>query len=468
MKGERSMKLYQCCMICVVSVGMLFTMAGCGEVADTSSNISSVEAVGSIQASSAPEKSESSSSKNEQKASSKKPSASKPAVTSSAPAETLSERETVLRGLDPELYEKSLFDAGNSARIAALMKKAKKGGSYTIAVLGGSISQGAAASSESKRYGNLVAAWWKENFPKASFTFVNAGIGATNPEMACYRIETDLLQYQPDFVVVDFAVNSANDNDPENTVQTLLYRILTMKNQPAVMGIYFTRVERNSYTAATYIKDMDYPTKELEVSMKKYQIPTISYHQYVWEKMSTRAADGRKVITWRDIGGDYVHPNDNGHFLAATMICKHLEYVKEHLSSISTKAPSVPKLNTDKYLVRGYVTNKVSGVSMTGGFVKQDFSSPSKKGWKYTFSNADSKLVIPVPKHSSLKLFMRFEDGANGKITVTGQNGATKTIPHTLAPTPALIELPAMGDSITITTALTTGSFVILGVGVNP
>ena len=57
----------------------------------------------------------------------------------------------------------------------------------TVAVIGGSITQGAKASSAEHRYGELVAQSWREKFPAALIKFVNAGIGATGSDYGAMR-----------------------------------------------------------------------------------------------------------------------------------------------------------------------------------------------------------------------------------------------------------------------------------------
>lgn len=377
----------------------------------------------------------------------------------------LSAKEKIIYGQDPTMYKTALSNAGNSARIAKLMKKAQKGGSYTIGVLGGSITQGATTTFVDNRYANRVLAWWKANFPKANFTLVNAGIGATNPEMACYRLETDLLSYNPDFVVVDFAVNTYGDYNLNITYETLLYRILSQKNQPAVMAITFTSVTRESYASWTFKKSGNKPDPHIADALEKYQIPTMSYHDYVWAKMSERDENNRKIIIWPDIAADYIHPNDNGHQIAANLIAAHLEAVKGKLSSISTTVPSVPKLSDERYLNVKYITNATKGIVAKGGITAQANTKPTARGWDCKASSGT--LTVPLPENSEVLLFMIFRS-ATGDIKVKGENGAERTIKPREAATPTLVSVSAMGSSMTIESKLTSGTCVIYGICVNP
>ena len=63
-----------------------------------------------------------------------------------------------------------------------------------------------------------------DQFPKATVKFVNAGIGATGSNYGALRAERDLLSHQPDFVVVEYAVNDGNAAAFAATLEGLLRR----------------------------------------------------------------------------------------------------------------------------------------------------------------------------------------------------------------------------------------------------
>ena len=381
--------------------------------------------------------------------------------TSSEEEKVYSAKEKIYYGMDPDLYQLSLKNKGNSARIAALMKKAQKGGSYKIAVLGGSISQGAGTSNPDLCYGNLVCEWWSDNFPKASFEFVNAGIGATNPEMANYRIEADLLSFKPDFVVVDFTVNTYLDNNLYNTYSTLLYKILSQKNSPAVMSIDFTSCNREKHDyASIYEKTTDVPNSKITKAVEAYDVPAVSYHNYVWEKINKRK------ISWRDIGFDYIHPNDNGHRLAASIIACYLKNIMENLSKQPTKITSPAKPESNDYFNLGYITNTAKGVKLSGGFSARNNMAASTRGWSYTLTSANSSLTIPIPANKAVKIFMVFDDGAEGQINITDSANKSKTISSSNAKTPTLVDVGMIEGNITLTPSMKKGGFTIYGIGI--
>ena len=61
----------------------------------------------------------------------------------------------------------SLVSMGDLARLQRALAKARRGEAVTVAVIGGSITGGAKASTRDKNYGSLIAKWWRETFPKA-------------------------------------------------------------------------------------------------------------------------------------------------------------------------------------------------------------------------------------------------------------------------------------------------------------
>ncbi|MDE5597723.1 MAG: SGNH/GDSL hydrolase family protein, partial [Lachnospiraceae bacterium] len=92
-------------------------------------------------------------------------------------------------------------------RLQNCMKRAENGEELTIGFLGGSITQGSVATTPEKTYAYRVFTWWEKTFPNAKFNYVNGGIGGTTSHYGVSRAVTDLLMYQPDFVVMDFSVN---------------------------------------------------------------------------------------------------------------------------------------------------------------------------------------------------------------------------------------------------------------------
>lgn len=228
-----------------------------------------------------------------------------PAVAASQPADvaTLSARAIVSKG-----------DVGRLQRVLA---DARAGKTVTVGAIGGSITQGASAGMPERRYANLVAAWWQEQFPKTEIKFVNAGIGATGSNYGALRAQRDLLQHQPDFVVVEYAVNDGATREHAETLEGLVRQILKAPSRPAVMMLFTMRQDGSNAQAGQ------------EKLGRHYGLPMISFRDALWPEI----AAGR--LKWEDIEADMVHPNARGHAYAARFVTDYLSGVLHSLPSSS-------------------------------------------------------------------------------------------------------------------------------------
>jgi lysophospholipase L1-like esterase len=232
------------------------------------------------------------------------------------------------------LAERSLVKEGDTARLQRVMARARRGEAVTIGVIGGSITQGASASKPENRYGNRVAAWWRQTFPKAEIRFVNAGIGATGSDYGALRAARDLLSKQPDFVVAEYAVNDGNTRAAAESLEGLLRQVLKQTNQPA-LALLFTMNQAGGNA------------QEWQSKLGlHYALPMISYRDALWPEIQA----GR--MAWTDISPDSVHPNDRGHAYCALWINRLLEKIWKDLppdAELPTLKPTPPPLFTDVF-----------------------------------------------------------------------------------------------------------------------
>lgn len=214
-------------------------------------------------------------------------------------------------------------NVGNPSSIINVMKKAAKGEHVTIAFIGGSITQGAVASDDSKCYAYLVYKWWTKSFPKSEVSYINAGIGATTSQFAAARANDDILKYDPDFVVVEFSVN---DNDERSydrreffkeTYEGLIRKILSHKNRsgcsPALLIVHSVRYDDGGNEEGIHA----------EIG-RHYGIPCISMKELIYDRLKNE----EKKYRLEDITQDMLHPNDLGHKIVAGHITDYLEGLK--------------------------------------------------------------------------------------------------------------------------------------------
>lgn len=127
----------------------------------------------------------------------------------------------------------STASTGNNARIKKAIAKAEAGEDVTIAYLGGSITEGFAASEtdNSDCYAETSYKQFKKIFGAgdgSNVHFINAGMSGTPSSLGIVRYQRDVLDQMktgeyPDILFIDFAVNDGNDADTyESVIRTAL------------------------------------------------------------------------------------------------------------------------------------------------------------------------------------------------------------------------------------------------------
>ncbi len=257
------------------------------------------------------------------------------------------------------MIERSLVTLGDTARVQHVLAKARRGEPVSVAVIGGSITQGASATKVETRYGNLVAKWWQEHFPQAQISFHNAGIGATGSNFGALRLKRDLLSHKPDFVVVEYGVNDGNGEEFAETLEGLLRQLLDEPQQPAVMLLFMMNMAGGN-------------AQEWHGKVgNHYNLPMVSYRDMLWPEIEA----GR--LKWTDISPDEIHPNDRGHAWCARIVGFALEKV------LSTLPPD-GKLSAIKPLPEPLISDDFQYVALR----EAGFLNPvSNQGW--TLTNTD-------------------------------------------------------------------------------
>lgn len=148
--------------------------------------------------------------------------------------ENLTIRTMPYEGADyASMVESSTRSTGNNARIKKAIEKARAGEDVTLAYLGGSITEGFAASETNN--GDCYAETSYKQFRHLFGTgdgsnvhFINAGMSGTSSVLGITRYQRDVLDQMkageyPDILFIDFAVNDGNDGDTyESIIRTAL------------------------------------------------------------------------------------------------------------------------------------------------------------------------------------------------------------------------------------------------------
>ena len=201
------------------------------------------------------------------------------------------------------------MNTSNFARLKELFRRAAAGQELTIGFLGGSITQGSLSTQPGNAYAFRVYQWFVDTFPQSKFHYVNGGIGGTSSHYGVARAVTDVLMYQPDFVVVDFSVNDLEVPFRQETYEGVVRKLLTWPSHPAVVllnNIYYDTGE----TAQD----------EHNAVGDHYGVPHVSIRDSIYKDLRAGKYASRTLLS-----PDGLHPNDYGHGLVAGEIIKLLE-----------------------------------------------------------------------------------------------------------------------------------------------
>lgn len=344
----------------------------------------------------------------------------------------------VENGVTPHHLDEAIMNTGNTAGMVKAMQKAQRGEPVTVAVIGGSITAGSAAETPDKCYGAITAQWWRDSFPQSQVTYINKGIHATTSALGVHRLEQDILVNDPDFIIVEFAVNDDNTPYYTESYENIIRRL--RKHNP-LMGIMSLFMSTES----------GWNCQESESPMlTQYDIPQISYRNVIWDMMTND-----KSIVWGDISPDDIHPNTRGHAIAGSLITSFLDAVKEKMDVLSVVPPSMPEpVYGEKYMnATLYMGGSIEPDSM-GDWEPENFAllylsgawKTTKKGKPITFTvkahdvsvgylktttksqSGTVKVVVDGIETASLNSF--FEDGWGGYMAIESVFSEDKSEEH--------------------------------------
>jgi lysophospholipase L1-like esterase len=199
----------------------------------------------------------------------------------------------------------------------------------TIGFLGGSITKA------EDQYRNQTLAYIQSLNPSAKLKGINAGVSGTGTELGACRVSSQILQYKPDLVFVEFAVNGGSNQAMEGIVRQI------KKHHPQTDICFIYTIAGEQYKL--YAKD-EVPAKiqGFEKVASYYNIPSIHMGLYpsllavqgklIWK--NNTAIDDKIVFSQ-----DGTHPAKAGGDLYAQAIARAFNFFKNFTETTSTAFP---------------------------------------------------------------------------------------------------------------------------------
>lgn len=208
-----------------------------------------------------------------------------------------------------EALKESVVSAGNNLRLKNVIERAQKGEQITIGTVGGSITEGALASSYEECWAMRFAARFGETYGTdggGNVTLVNSGVGGTPSPFGYMRYGRDILARvpesdpdgYPDLVVIEYAVNDWAEPTGCRCYESMVKEILSQPNRPAVILLFSARNDGWSVQ------------NELQKIGERYDLLMVSVRDGLYKHLDR---DFPKKNFYRD---EY-HPNSTGHAMMA-------------------------------------------------------------------------------------------------------------------------------------------------------
>lgn len=258
-----------------------------------------------------------------------------------------------------ETLNKSILSTGTNGRLEKVIEKVKNGEDVFVAMIGGSVTEGAGATSFAKAYGEQFIFNLQETYPHSSIYYSNAGLGGTPSTLGLMRYERDVTEAigtDPDLVIVEFAVNDWEEPTNSRAYEALVRTILEKENEPAVILLF------SVFQSKWNMQDNYIPIG------KHYGLPMVSIKDAAAYAYKTNNINDEMFFA------DIYHPTDYGHKIMADCLTELFDRV----AVAEVPAEIAPLPNTGKYdldfMNMHLVTTKdANGAKITpGGFNQTD------------------------------------------------------------------------------------------------
>jgi len=254
-------------------------------------------------------------------------------------------------------------------RMQALMRKLDAGEAITIATVGGSITTGYAAQApREKGWAALLAKSLKARL-------VNAGVSGTDSAAAVHRLQAQVLDAQPDLVIVEFGVND-EWLDPAvraSSYESLLRRLLSAPKAPAVMVLALTQQGNVARDAV-----------EIQLGLARhYGLTALDFGKWVQG-------------SWAALYDEPVHPNGLGHQRIAQAI---EETLRDTAKATPAVVPPLPEpLYGRAHEFSRMLTGETLKPSQQRGFQRGGEAHPEwagqTPGWTTTADDAEATFLV--------------------------------------------------------------------------
>ena len=312
--------------------------------------------------------------------------------------------------------------------IGHVMAKIRAGQKVTVAYLGGSITA-------ANGWRPKTTAWLQKTFPSAKFEEIHAAIGGTGSDLGVFRVGHDVLQYNPDLLFVEFAVNDGGAA-PETIWRNMEGIVRQTWRKDPTTDIVFAYTIHEGMIDEVKKGRCPRSASAMELLADFYGIPSVNFQVPVVELLqqdklvfqADKQPEGDKI--W--FAADGCHPRDAGHEI-------YLELMADAITQMQDSRPA----DHQAKLATAFVADNAEAAKMVpvqekmlsgdwkalpAGDDKQK-AFGNRMGQIWMAAQPGSKLHFKF-KGSAAKLYdLLGPDGGQVIITVDGKTGAKPSLP---------------------------------------
>lgn len=201
-----------------------------------------------------------------------------------------------------QMLNTSILSTGDNGRLNQVLAKLANGEEVSIAMIGGSITEGAGADIPANSYGDIFVNSLQQTYPEATIHYCNAGLGNTPSTLGLMRYERDVtskVTAEPDLVIIEFAVNDWDEPTYGRAYESMVRNVLKQENDPAVLLLF------SVFQSKWNMQDEYSPIGEL------YGLPMISMSDAIDYAYAENQLNDELYFA------DIYHPTNYGHQITA-------------------------------------------------------------------------------------------------------------------------------------------------------
>lgn len=325
-----------------------------------------------------------------------------------------------------DMVKKSLITTGNNARLKAVIEKARSGETVYLAAIGGSVTEGAGAGN----FGNGYAYQFMKAFGETYGTdggsnvkYVCAGLGGTPSSLGALRYERDVvntLGANPDLLIIEFAVNDADDVTGARAYESMLNQAMT-DNPDAAVILLFSVFKSKWNLQTTYMPIGNY-----------YNLPMVSIKNAVEKPYK----EGH--LTDKLFFADEYHPTLYGHGIMKDCLMNLLSVVDAQEADPKGVVPQVGKKGLDFLHVKMITSADSPGAVIdTGSFTQTDTAihpyfwtgkGAFPENWKHDASAGNKAYTMKLTCRNLMLCYKKANSSQFGDAQVYVDGELVKTI----------------------------------------